>query len=139
MNDYTLYADNRRPLEFSGELLGESSSHSDEEIFSSLRDQVTAISTGSNAPCADTIKLSLYKTKSGNVVLHTQRFGVTDVPHYGGFNGVQSSTDVYECLEDCIQSAQKKKGTFGYVTIALLNNVVSNHPDLEEHWVETID
>ena len=142
MKEYILKADNRRPLKFSGELLGQSDAQTDEEITSSLEQRVKEAQVGlasNNPPSADFLKLWLYKTEGGKIVLHTKRFGYSALPEYTGFNGVQALLEVFEDLDGYIQSAQKKNGTFGYVTTSLMANVVSNHPELEEFWVETID
>lgn len=138
MKEYTLKADNRRPLKFSGELLGQSDTESEATIKADI---VSFLERYSGAPeSAHThIRLYLYRTKGGNVVLYTQRSYVLNVDSTWKLQAGNGQIDVHESLEAYIESAKKKDNSYGAITVKLLNDVLSNHPELEEFWVETID
>ena len=138
MKNYLVKSDNRRPMKFNGELLGESSHLTDEEFASSLQEEIKD-SKWDCPPYGSDLKLSLYRTESGKIVLHQKRFGYSDVPSIEGFNGVMITAEIFDTLDDYILSTAKKNGSVGRVTTELMNDVISNYPEVEDHWVETID
>jgi hypothetical protein len=130
MNSYILKADNRRPLKFSGELLGNTHPKSLDFEVSDILDNVGH----TQSPW---MRLALYRTAGGKVVLHSERFGYSSDPT--GALEVKSELDTFECIKDYIDSAEKKNGVFGVLTVKLLTNCIENYPELAEYWVDTSD
>jgi hypothetical protein len=144
MQKYIIHADKRRPLKFEGVLLGKSTSKSDEELGKLAVVEAQSLFHTNPKRCQDVafLRLALYRTKAEKVILETVRFGafmqVDDNydPGDAFFPSMpRTSIDVYESLEVYIEAAVKQ----GRVTVALLENVIQNHPELENFWVESID
>lgn len=129
MKDYILKADNRRPLKFSGELLGRSHPHATSDIDAILREILHTKTSW--------MRLALYRTAGGKIVLHSERFGYSSDPTEDV--SAKSDLDIYDSLKDYIDSTQKKNGAFGVLTVKLLTNCIENYPELAEYWVESID
>ncbi|MGJ8653044.1 MAG: hypothetical protein ACSHX8_07205 [Opitutaceae bacterium] len=129
MKNYTITADNRRPLKFSGVKLGSNDDSSISEISNELA-QVNA----------DWFtRLTLYKTEGGKIVLHSEKIFSARVTQYPQVKDSASSLEVHDSVEAYLASALNKKGEYGRATCALMNNVADNNPELEEHWAESID
>lgn len=130
MKDYILNADNRRPLKFSGELLGNTHPHSFDSEISDILDEIHHTKT-------PWMRLALYRTAGGKIVLHSERFGYSSDPTEDV--SAKSDLDIFDSLKDYIDSTQKKNGAFGVLTVKLLTNCIENYPELAEYWVESID
>ena len=137
MNNYILYADNRRPLKFSGELLGENNSKSKEEIFAELESRYAGSSGGNET----IVKLSLFHTAKGKLILHEQRCTYSDTNAAYGFENpsLGAAISIYSDIGAYIAESQKRDGSYGRATVELMRNVLENHPEFEDLWVESID
>ena len=138
MKEYILKADNRRPLKFSGELLGQSDAHSEAKLKAEVLWAANDHKSGYAENWTHT-RLYLYRTEGEKYILHTQRFCFLEDDSKWKLEAVSGQIDIHESLEAYVESAKKKNDSYGILTVGLLNNVVSNHPELEEFWVETID
>lgn len=127
MKDYILNADNRRPLKFSGELLGSSADKTIAEFEESL--DFPDIQSSAQ------LVLELYRTKSGKIILAEYRvwaaLNMDDLA-----TGHNLSVTVFDSLEDYSKTLEEK---FGKLSAKLIKNVLRNYPDVEEHLVEKID
>lgn len=137
MKYHILYADNRRPLKFSGELLGENNSKSKDEIFAELNTRYEGSSGGNET----IVKLSLYRTTKGKIVLHEQRFNYCEANLIYGWEtpSLDAALSLYPDIGNYITDSQKSNGSYGKATVELMRNVLENHPEFEELWVESID
>lgn len=128
MKDYILKAVNRRPLKFSGEKLGSNSDSTKSDISHELASIRSDWFT----------KLTLYRTKSGKIVLESEKIYSASYPLQDAEHR-ETTLELHESIEAYLASALNKKGEYGRATCALMNNVVDTHPELEEHWAESID
>ena len=132
MKEYILKADNRRPLKFNGELLGQYPNFSKEEIVKNMDENPN------NYQCSggqtSSIKLELYRTQAGKVILMENR--ITLFADYIDHIIDDIKLEVFTDFQAYVDTVAKKSG---FLTSRLLNLVIENHPELEVHWVESID
>lgn len=128
MKDYILKAVNRQPLKFSGEKLGSNSEQPASEISHELAKTNSEWFT----------RLTLYRTKGGKVILESDRIysAALEAP---APSGSTKTLELHDSLESYLAAARNNKGDYGRATCVLMNNVIVNHPELEEFWAESID
>ena len=151
MKNYILKVDNRRPLKFSGEILGKYPNCSESEIIESLKkDRIHYDNQTSNLNQFDvsSLALTLYRTENKKFVLQTEKYVIdgydsarASINHSykPGTLTKSSKANVTDSFPNLVKSLTKKNGEIGKFSTELLENVVKKYPEYTEDWVEVID
>ena len=147
MNKYVITTDDRPPVVFTGDYLG-SSAHSDDLENLDIQDHSAltkfceeadkACEKAGDYPGGDIRRLKLYRSRSGKIILHDERFLWN---HKSDFlPWIQpSKLKTYHDLSAYLNESVKVDGTYGYLTHGLMSNIVKTDSEAKCLWIQEID
>ena len=133
METYVLKPKNGRPLKFSGDFLGSSMEASSEgEIAKAVLEK--KVNTHLDDFIARLLKINLYRTSSGKIIQELLRCSIDhshlDVASPEELLRIEREVEIFDDVISFFEKAQNA----GRVTEELIDNVLENHPEFEEHW-----
>ena len=161
MKKIVLQSDKRRPVRFTGHLLGTSSilknrpeEHIDykdpsalQTLYATLLEEADSLFVrASYDEDGSYTTLFLFKTEGESIILDERRIYWTtitttsaglELPKKSFYSG--SKISVYASFEEFLEDSTRNDGTVGFLTHRLMCNIVDSHPEIRDLWVEDID